>query len=261
MHLRILALLTVGGLLFFGLRSTRPLFASDTPNSTRIPVVVELFTSEGCSSCPPADALLRKLEKEQPVPNAEIIVLGEHVDYWNYIGWTDRFSSNEFTERQQKYAELFHLDSSYTPQMVVDGRAELNGADESAARRAIADAAKHEKTEVTVTLQKQGENVFAAYGAEESSSPRDAELTFAVTESNLETQVKAGENDGRVLKHTGVVRWMKVFPVNKLSVGGQTPVKIDPSWKRENITIVAFLREKNSRRIIGATAVKLSDAK
>src|SRR4051812_14249507 len=121
---------------------------------SRVPVVVELFTSEGCSDCPPADALLRKLEEKQPVPNAEIIVLSEHVDYWDHIGWRDRFSSKTFTERQQKYGDRFKLDSVYTPQMVVDGRTELNGADERRALQAITDAAKAGKTEVTVNVAK-----------------------------------------------------------------------------------------------------------
>src|SRR4051794_22393096 len=107
----------------------------------RTPVVVELFTSEGCSSCPPADAMLRRLDESQPVPNAEIIVLGQHVDYWNYIGWTDRFSSKELTERQRQYGETFNLDSVYTPQMIVDGKTEFNGADDAAARKAIATSA------------------------------------------------------------------------------------------------------------------------
>lgn len=261
MRLRILALLAVSALAILAFMRTGRTLASDTPEKgKRVPVIVELFTSEGCSSCPPADALLRKLEADQPVRNAEIIVIGEHVDYWNYIGWTDRFSSKEFTERQQKYADAFKLDSPYTPQMIVDGATELNGADESAAKRTIAEAAKHEKTEVTLQLVKapNGE-IFAQYGVDDAPDKRDAELYLAVTETNLETEVKKGENDGRTIHHTGVLRVWKKFPVQKMSVGGSAPVKLDPSWKRTDVRVVAFLQDKHSLHILGAAIEKLPE--
>src|SRR5204863_4528217 len=105
------------------------------------PIVVELFTSEGCESCPPADVLLRQLASTQPVPGAQIIPLSLHVDYWDQLGWKDRFSSALLTNRQRVYGTRFNIDSVYTPQMVVDGRSELVGSDGAAARKAIARAA------------------------------------------------------------------------------------------------------------------------
>src|SRR5690349_8763413 len=119
--------------------------------ANRVPVVIELFTSEGCSSCPPADAVLMQLEKNQPVAGAEIIALSEHVDYWNYIGWSDPFSSEAFSARQQAYAPIFGNDGVYTPQMVVDGQAEFIGSNSGKAQTAIARAAKLPKAEVKIS--------------------------------------------------------------------------------------------------------------
>src|SRR5271169_3993333 len=128
-------------------RATHP--ANDTALHT--PVLVELFTSEGCSDCPPADALLERLDRSQPVNGAELIVLSEHVDYWNDIGWKDPFSSHEYSERQSAYAAQFGRGSIYTPQMVVDGHIEFVGSDERRATQEIENATKVRKIPVSIS--------------------------------------------------------------------------------------------------------------
>src|SRR2546426_7678566 len=119
--------------------------------SPRTPVLVELFTSEGCSSCPPADMLLGRLQQSQPVAGVEVITLSEHVDYWNQLGWTDPFSSAGLTERQRQYAAALRGDGVYTPQIVVDGKSGFVGSDSQKALRAIAEAAKAPKAGVRLS--------------------------------------------------------------------------------------------------------------
>jgi hypothetical protein len=108
----------------------------------RVPVIVELFTSEGCSSCPPADGLLEMLLQDQPIKGVHVIPMSEHVTYWDHQGWKDPFSAQQFTARQQQYGLRFNLDSIYTPQLVIDGAREFVGSDKRAIERALADAAK-----------------------------------------------------------------------------------------------------------------------
>src|ERR1700688_239584 len=119
--------------------------------TARTPVLVELFTSEGCSDCPPGDALLKKLDRSQPVRNAELVVLSEHVDYWNDIGWKDPYSSHQFSVRQGDYALRFRLEGPYTPQMVVDGHAELVGSDELGAIEAVENETRFVKVPLSLS--------------------------------------------------------------------------------------------------------------
>jgi hypothetical protein len=225
-----------------------PAFASrDSHAAPPTPILVELFTSEGCSDCPPADALLEKLIAGQPASGVAIIGLGQHVDYWDRLGWKDRFSSAAPTEQQQLYQARFRTESIYTPQMVVDGRVELVGSDTNAARRAIERASTWPHGVVRIDIDSDGARPFqgrrddggrplqdrrgdvgrpfqgrrdsvddpksVALQVTVSDLPRlgrgdRADIVVAVTEDHLRSDVKRGENHGRTLAHAAVVRYL-----------------------------------------------------
>ncbi len=202
-----------------------PQVSAQSSPATGTPVLVELFTSEGCSSCPPADALLIKFQQEQPIPGAQIIVLEEHVDYWEGLGWHDRFSSHQFTDRQNVYVARFKLESGYTPQMVVDGSEQFVGNDVAKARSTIAHAAQITKTDLRLSA------ISADHGhvsgtvsiAESSAGLPKGDLFAALVDPQAETNVRGGENGGRQLHHAGVVRSLiKIGSIQDLAKG---PVK------------------------------------
>ena len=171
------------------------------------PVLVELFTSEGCSSCPPADALLAHLQQQQPVAGAQIIALEEHVDYWDHLGWKDRFSSPDVTQRQRDYQDYFHLNDVYTPQTVVNGYMQFNGTDSQGINRAIEKAALDKAvllqlTDVTVHEQEVRFTLLPG-----PPMPEYVNVYAALVDPEDTTKVGAGENNGRTLHHIGVVRW------------------------------------------------------
>ncbi|HEY1468621.1 MAG TPA: DUF1223 domain-containing protein [Candidatus Acidoferrum sp.] len=238
--------------------------AQDSAAATRKPVLVELFTSEGCSSCPPADALLVRLENEQPIPGAQVIAIEEHVDYWNQQGWTDPYSSSEWTLRQQDYDSKLKLPSPYTPQMIVDGQTQLTGGRAGEAQEAIRQAAQQQKAQVTLTPGK-----LAADGAERVEvrvdnfpSNASAFIWIAVTEKSLQSSVNAGENAGKDLRHASVLRVLRKVG----TADGKSPsftaspeLKLKSNWNRDNLTIVAFAQDKHTWHILGAAAVKLQN--
>jgi hypothetical protein len=210
----------------------------------RKPVLVELFTSEGCSSCPPADVLLEKLDHLQPVPEAEIIVLSEHVDYWNQLGWSDPYSSAQLTQRQQSYAQRFRTSGPYTPQMVVDGTAEFVGNDGRKALSAIGSAAQAEKLDIRV--QRSGANVHV----EIDPGQRGGDVYLVLADNTASSQVLRGENQGRSLHHVAVVRRME--QIGKWN--GRKPFSKDVSYGEVDPShrLIAFVQEPGTGRISGA---------
>jgi hypothetical protein len=227
-----------------------------------VPVLVELFTAEGCSTCPPADKLLEAMIASQPAAGAIIVGLGEHVDYWDRLGWKDRFSSAAFTTRQQLYAERFKDDNVYTPQMVVDGQTVFVGSDVEAARRAIERAAAAPHGIVRLQLESSIANRLtvsvAASGLPSSASDR-AEVIVALIEDGLRSEVKRGENKGRTLTHAAVVREMAAAgEVTNDGAAVRADLRIAQDWRRERLKVVAFVQERKSRRILATASAPLS---
>ena len=231
----------------------------------RTPVLVELFTSEGCSSCPPADKTLAQLQKDQPVKDALIIPLSEHVDYWNSIGWADPFSSKAFSARQGEYSTAFHLDTVYTPQMVVDGQKEFVGSDSGAAETAIARAAKTIKADVGIEpVKTNGSITGLRVNVTNLPAVRKgdaADVLLAITEDNLSSRVARGENAGRHLPHTAVVRRLTKIgtAVSGQNFHAEYALTLHAAWKRNDLSAVIFVQEQHSRRILGAALTALDE--
>jgi hypothetical protein len=216
------------------------------------PVLLELFTSEGCSSCPPADDMLAKLDHAGKVDGAKIIALGEHVDYWNGQGWHDRFSSHEFTERQQAYAEHFKLKTPFTPEMVVDGRVQFVGNDPNALQRAISQEALTTKPE-QVRLNWDNDKLDVRIAGKATHA---ALVMLAITESDLTTVVKGGENDGRILHHAAVVRRLvKIGKLNDGAFSWEKSVPTNAKWNRANMKAVVFVQDEKSSAILGVQSI------
>jgi hypothetical protein len=235
------------------------LFASMGKTTDAAPkraVVVELFTSEGCSSCPPADELLGHLRQDLGAKNVQVVPLGFHVDYWNSLGWKDRFSSSDYSQRQEQYARSLGVDGPYTPQMVVDGDVEFVGSDAGRAERVISQAASNPAVaEVKLSAAGADQLTVNVKGPAADSS----NVWFAITEDNLSTHVGSGENNGHTLHHAAVVRDFR--RLGQLHDGGFTadvPLKLQSEWKRADLRAIVFVQEGPTGKIQGAASVPLA---
>lgn len=217
-------------------------------------VVVELFTSEGCSSCPPADALLAKLAGERTT-GIRVVPLSEHVDYWDGPDWRDRFSSPVFTRRQEAYAHRLGLSSVYTPQLVVAGRTNALGSDRRAARAAIAAAAREPSGRVAARI--------VPGTAAELSLAVDAlwldgvlaDVLVAVVQDRATTRVTGGENAGRTLEHVAVLRSLTVVGSGAGAYSGR--VTVGPTHAANGGHVVVFVQEREGGPVHGATTLEL----
>lgn len=215
------------------------------------PILVELFTSEGCSDCPPADTFLRAIDSTQPIPGAELIVLEEHVDYWDDLGWRDPFSSHALTVRQEEYVSRLRLASAYTPQMVVDGAYQFVGSDRRNATKAFESARSAQKTGIHITSLKVDGGTLRAH-VESDLLPVKADVLVALVTEHAESEVARGENGGHKLQHVAIVR--SLAKLGKGDKGQPFSSDIHLEVKSDTLPgrLIVFLQEPNQGKVLGA---------
>jgi len=241
------------------------------PPAGDAPVVLELFTSQGCSSCPAADRLLTRLGAE-PELASRLFPLAFHVDYWNHIGWTDPFSSRDWTERQRRYARELSGGRVYTPQLVVNGRTQTVGNDEDEVLALLREAlAGKPAADLHVQLSAAGgpDRLRAEVTAELARAPeaqsqvkvKSLELLVALYQKDLTTSVGRGENEGRTLENDYVVRHLERAGKLPAEAGASTEAAVtfslEPDWNRSDLGVVAFLQDPNTLAIHGAARATL----
>jgi hypothetical protein len=246
-----------------GLMTTGNSRAADTHTAT--PVLVELFTSEGCSSCPPADAWLQRMDAAQPLPGAELIVLSEHVDYWNHDGWKDPYSSSLVTQRQSDYVRALGLQTPYTPQVIVDGAANLHLTDEQQMEQTLQQAAASPKVSVRITsatLDPANRSVVRAH-VEVDGGPagENADIYSAIALSHAESQVLRGENSGKHLTHVAVVEQLtKIGKIEKgKTFSRDVEIKLKSGTDAKNIRLIVFAQKTGPGKVLGAALQKNID--
>ena len=230
------------------------LFSMPALASPANPILVELFTSEGCSDCPPADAFLKALDDAQPIPGAQLIVLEEHVDYWDDQGWRDPFSSHALTLRQGEYVDRLHVKNGpYTPQMVVDGSEAFVGSDRPQAGRAFAKEVPVPKISVQISALHVEEGKVLAH-VEVGAVPSKAEVFVALALDHTQSQVLRGENGGRQLEHVAVVE--RLTSVGKVKKGDpfSKSVAIKMDRPEKDYRVIAFVQQADAGKVLGAAA-------
>jgi len=230
-------------------------FAADSAPST--PVVVELFTSEGCSSCPPADALLKAMDSSQAVPGVHLIVMEEHVDYWDDQGWKDPFSSHEITRRQTDYTERLHVPEPYTPEMVVDGAYEFTGNDKMRAVEALRKAVTLPTVSVRISSIAIENGQLRAH-IETDSVPEKADVMVALVLDHAESEVLRGENGGHHLEHVAVLTNLTKAGKAEKGRGFSKDISLGSKSLSQACRLITFLQEPGQGKIIGAAVEPVS---
>ena len=262
-------------LLFFGVTLLRPPTAgaggqqvesnaakTETSSAAAHPVLIELFTSEGCSSCPPADALVQKLDAYQPIAGAQLIVLSEHVDYWDHDGWKDPNSSSALTERQSAYVRVLGLSAPYTPQLIVDGTTEVHANEPQQLEKVLRNEATTPRVGVrigAVSVDAGDPTVLRVHvDTDTNLEKHNADVIVAVALDHVESQVLHGENGGHRLTHVAVVQ--QLTKIGKLQKGKtfaeDVQLKLKPGTDPKNVRLIVFVQESGPGRLLGAALRK-----
>lgn len=234
-----------------GFKSSKNL-PSQKENASKGVAVLELYTSEGCSSCPAADDILRGV-----VGQENVFPLAFHVTYWNRLGWKDSFSQKIFDERQNNYSAVFQNDRVYTPQLIVNGVEEFVGSRKNQVENALKKAlATPSRVQIELTKTVKGNLIVINYKL--SGETEKSQLNFAVVESNFSTQVKRGENEGRTLKHDNVVRDFDTLDIiNSKNTEGVLEVQPLKNWQLKNCSAIVFSQDKKTGQVLGAAKIGL----
>lgn len=218
--------------------------------------VLELFTSEGCSSCPPADRLLRDLIEDSQEKDLDIYALSFHVDYWNRLGWKDPYSSSAYSERQRNYARSLQS-NVYTPQLIVNGTEEFVGSNRAKAAMAIKQALNSPQKEIDIDFDAKllGNSLSYSYKSKGKIAP--SLLNIALVESGLSQEVSRGENRGRVLKHDNVVRTFETTELDAMMGRGILSIPKDMDLKKARI--IFYVQDKGTKEIVMAKAIDLGE--
>ena len=218
-------------------------------------VLVELFTSEGCSSCPPADTLLRQVNGSQTSRGQLVVGISEHVTYWNSLGWSDPFSSPVYTERQNAYSERFHLEGVYTPQMVINGAEQIVGSDRAALLHAVEreDAESSRMSLRILSLSVAQNTLTVNFSTSGEMPPHGADLIAVLADDSDRSSVLHGENSGRMLAHVAVARSMT--RVARVQAAGERTVQVPIPASFLNTQghhLILFAQTPGNGRVLGA---------
>lgn len=242
--------------------TVRRVVPKPSPSASQIPskpsgvAVVELFTSQGCNSCPPADAALRQIASVADDNELPVYVLSFHVDYWNRLGWTDPYSDASYSARQRAYASASGSKRVYTPQMIVSGRTEFLGSDKSKAHEAITKAlGRRSLSKVSLTVSKLSGSGNLGVSYEVNGSREGRLLNVAIVETPRANKVDRGENGGRTLQHVNVVRAFETVRLD--DAAGQVELKLPEELDVEHAEVIAYVQDPKTLAITGASVVNV----